>query len=212
MRHRRKQWQTDILEKDWPFYIRDPKQFKGKWNDNKYEAIHVEIGSGKGQYIVEMAKLYPNRLFIGIERMPLIGSYILKKLSDEPLDNVRVIIDHADLITEWFDEHEIDVIHLNFSDPWPKRAHTKRRLTYPDFLDVYKKLLKKTGQIHQKTDNIGFFEYSVVQFSQNQFICEEFSADFRREPQPQDAETEYEERFMGYNQPIYRAVWSISHD
>ncbi|HHX52678.1 MAG TPA: tRNA (guanosine(46)-N7)-methyltransferase TrmB [Erysipelothrix sp.] len=212
MRHRRKQWQTDILEKDWPFYFKNPSLLSGQWNDNHYEAVHVEIGSGKGQYIVEMAKLYPNKLFIGIEMMPLIGSYILKKLSVENLNNVRIIIDNADNIKEWFEAGEIDVIHLNFSDPWPKKSHAKRRLTYPTYLNVYKHLLKNHGQIHQKTDNIGFFEYSVEQLSQNKFVCLDFSADFRRNDHPEDAETEYEERFMGFNQPIYRAVWSYSHD
>lgn len=212
MRHRRKTWQTDLLNEEHSFYIKNPASNKGHWNDKNYDALHVEVGSGKGQYIVDMAKLYPNRLFIGIEMMPLIGAYILKKLKEENIQNVKVIIDHAQDLREWFDENEIDVIHLNFSDPWPKKSHTKRRLTFPTFLNVYKQLLSDNGQIQQKSDNISFFEYSVEQFSQNGYICREFSADYRRNSHPEDAMTEYEERFMGFNQPIYRAVWSMPHD
>lgn len=213
MRHRRKQWQTDILAEDFPFYIKEPSTKKGQWNNEKqFERVHLEIGSGKGQYITEMALMYPNHLFIAVEVMPLIGSYILKKLKDYPLKNVYVIISDANHLIEWFEDNEIDVIHLNFSDPWPKRAHMKRRLTHPLFLDFYKRLLSKHGEIQQKTDNIDFFEYSVVQLSQAGFVCFDFSADFRRNEEPDDAQTEYEERFMGYNQPIYRGVWRYCHD
>lgn len=209
MRHRRRNWQTQLLEQELAWHIKKPSELKGSWKQS-YDKLHVEIGSGKGQYVVEMAKLYPQTLFVAVERMPLIGAYILRRLENEPLDNVKVIIDNAQYIEDWFDEHEIDVIHLNFSDPWPKKAHLKRRLTYRDFLKVYQRLLKEEGEIQFKTDNVGLFEFSMVELSQFGAKCIDFSVDFRREEQPQDALTEYEERFLSLNQPIYRSVWQFS--
>lgn len=211
MRHRRRDWQTQILEQDFDFYIKEPSELKGKWKQN-FDALHVEIGSGKGQYVIEMAKKYPNKLFVGVERMPLIGAYILRELSQKPLDNVCVIINHAQDINDWFENDEIDVIHLNFSDPWPKKAHVKRRLTYPSYLEMYQTLLTKEGQIQLKTDNQQFFEYSTISLSQFGAICLDFSVNFRREENEFDATTEYEQRFMAKGQPIYRSVWQFSHD
>lgn len=211
MRHRRRDWQTQLLEQEFDFYIKEPSQFKGKWKQN-FDALHVEIGSGKGQYVIEMAKKYPNKLFVGVERMPLIGAYILRELSLNPLKNVCVIIDHAQEISEWFEPNEIDVIHLNFSDPWPKKAHVKRRLTYPGYLEIYQKLLSKQGELHLKTDNEQFFEYSTLSLSQFGATCRDFSVNFRRETNDFDALTEYEQRFMSKGQPIYRSVWTFSHD
>ena len=208
MRHRRKRWQQELLDSDFDFYVKEPSTLKGHWVQD-FDALHIEIGSGKGTYVVEMAKLYPNCLFVAIERMPLIGAYILRKLKEENLNNVKVIIDNADHLLDWFSESEIDVIHLNFVDPWPKKAHYKRRLTYRSYLAFYQSLLKREGEIQFKTDNSGLFEFSLMEFIEFGGIAKELSVDFRREQQPLDVITEYEQRFMDLGQPIYRCVWSF---
>lgn len=206
MRHRRKDWQQQYLDSEFDFYIKEPSNFKGQWKQ-QYQKLHIEIGSGKGQYICEMAKMNPDKLFIAIERMPLIGAYILRKLDEESLANVKVIIDNADNLLEWFDEHEIDVIHLNFVDPWPKKSHSKRRLTHHHYLEKYRQLLTENGEVRFKTDNARFFEFSMMELIQFGGYASEFSVDFRSEPHLEDAITEYEARFMNLNQPIYRCVW-----
>lgn len=208
MRHRRKGWQQELLDSEHDFYIKNPQQLKGKWKSN-FEKLHVEIGSGKGQYVLEMAKLYPNKMFIAIERMPLIGAYILRKLKETPLDNVKVIIDNADYLLEWFDEGEIDVIHLNFVDPWPKKAHYKRRLTYRDYIYKYELLLNVKGELQFKTDNASLFEFSLIEFDVMNANLLEVSVDFRRDDHPEDVMTEYETRFSELSQPIYRAVYQL---
>ena len=135
-----------------------------------------------------------------------ITDFAARKAVEEGTDlsNRRMIAGDAEHLEEWFGEQEIDVIHLNFSDPWPKKHYHKRRLSSASFLAVYRRLLKKGGMIRMKTDNKDLFEDSVLYFLQNGFTFTEFSVDYRRKPHPEDAVTEYENRFMELGQPIYQ--------
>ncbi|MBR0385332.1 MAG: tRNA (guanosine(46)-N7)-methyltransferase TrmB, partial [Erysipelotrichaceae bacterium] len=174
--------------------------------------IHVEIGAGKGDYWIAMAHQYPECLWIAIEKDVDCAAIALKKSLDQTSANMKMIIGYASELENWFAGGEIDVIHLNFSDPWPKKRHTKRRLTYDSFLQVYERILKPEGELQFKTDNSGLFEYSLVSFASQNWNLKEVSVDWRREEHPEDAITEYESNFMELGQPIYRAVWQLKKD
>ena len=120
---------------------------------------------------------------------------------------MKIINGDAAEIGNWFEDNEIDVIHLNFSDPWPKKRQTKRRLTYGTFLDSYRRILKDTGKVIMKTDNSQLFEYSLVSFDAADWQLLEVSVNWREKEHPEDTITEYEANFMALGQPIYRAVW-----
>ncbi|MCL5897260.1 tRNA (guanosine(46)-N7)-methyltransferase TrmB, partial [Neisseria meningitidis] len=147
---------------------KNPEDFKGQWhevfgNDNP---IHIEIGSGKGQFISGMAKANPEINYIGIEMIESVLVSALDKAIEVDVPNLRLVARDAKLLEDCFEKGEIAQIYLNFSDPWPKKRHTKRRLTNPTFLTIYERLLPKAGDIHFKTDNRSLFEYSLVAFSE----------------------------------------------
>lgn len=188
--------------------IEQPAEMAGRWMTGRpYTKLHVEIGAGKGDYWIQMAHLYPEEMWVAIEKDRDCAAIALKKSLDQTTDNMKMIVGDARDIGSWFAEKEIDVIHLNFSDPWPKKRHTKRRLTHDEFLQVYRRILKDDGQLIMKTDNVRLFEYSLPTFSQNGWVMQEVSVDWRREEHPEDAITEYESNFMALGQPIYRAIW-----
>ena len=168
----------------------------------------VEIGCGKGNYSIEMANMNPEEGFIAIEKNESAAGIAAKKMDEfSEKGNLRLVQDDASSISEWFANGEVDVIHLNFSDPWPKKRYAKRRLSSSSFLDQYKNILSEDGQIQMKTDNSALFEYSVLEFLNAGFILEDISVDYRREKHDEDAITEYEEKFIANGQPIYRSVW-----
>lgn len=188
--------------------VKDCDTMPGKWRDLLHkEELHVEIGSGKGDYWIKMSDLYPEAGWIGIEKNVNVAAIALKKVETSEHLNRRFIVDDAQAIDTWFAEDEIDVIHLNFSDPWPKKRASKHRLSHTSFLKRYERILKKEGKLIMKTDNAKLFEFSVLEFQNNGWIMDEFSVDYRRDEHPEDVITEYETRFMNLNQPIYRAVW-----
>lgn len=207
MRMRKKPWANDMIESRKDCVIDNPSSFKGNWNQLYSGKLVVEIGSGKGDYWIKMAHQHLDELWVAVEKSRDAAAIALKKSMDDTTANMKMIIDDASQITNWFDEKEIDRIHLNFSDPWPKKSHHKRRLTADSFLLSYKSLLKDEGSIVMKTDNKDLFEYSLVKFTNNGFLIEEASVDFRRNQHDEDAITEYENNFMNLGQPIYRAVF-----
>ena len=208
MRMRKKPWAKDMIASRTDCVIADPASYASKWAQfSESGEVRVEIGSGKGDYWINMAHMYPEIAFIAVEKSEDCAAISLKKCLENTTDNMKLIVDDAANITEWFAENEIDVIHLNFSDPWPKKGHTKRRLTYRSFLDSYKRILKDDGLIIMKTDNMKLFEYSLVSFSQAGWYLKDVSIDYRRDEHPEDAITEYEHNFMELGQPIYRAIW-----
>lgn len=184
------------------YIIKDEKSKKGSYkdifaNDNP---IHIEIGMGKGDFIIGMAEKYPDINFIGIEKYESVMVRAIQKLEDLNIPNLKLIRMDASEIDEVFD-HEIDTIYLNFSDPWPKARHAKRRLTSPSFLDAYEKVFSGNPHIIQKTDNIGLFGYSLSSLSQNGYTLEEVSLDLASTEIPNVC-TEYEKKFMALGTKI----------
>jgi len=144
------------------YYVDEPCLYKGNWkklfgNDNP---IYIEIGMGKGNFIIENAKRYSNINFIGIEKFDSVIVRAIQKSNDLELDNLKIVRIDANKLEDIFDK-EIDTIYLNFSDPWPKDRHAKRRLTSPIFLNIYSKIFKDRNKIIMKTDNIDLFNYSL---------------------------------------------------
>lgn len=166
--------------------------------------IHLEIGCGKGKFICETAKRNPEINYIAVEK---IGNVIVmagEAVKRENLSNVLLLKCDAHMLPKYIKENSIERIYLNFSCPYPKNRDKNKRLTYPAFLNIYKKLLSENGEIHQKTDNMHFFEFSIEQFSQNGFALKNISLDLHNSDFEGNIVTEYEKRFSDLGQPIYR--------
>lgn len=164
--------------------------------------IYLEIGSGKGQFLLDMANKYPKRQFVGIERNQTCAGFTAKKLVDNEVSNAKLIFMDAEKVLSEMGEGSVNILYLNFSDPWPKSKHHKRRLTSERFCFLYKKVLKSDGVIIQKTDNIDLFNFSIETFKVNGFkILEE---DRNYQLNDEDVVTEYEADFRKDNLPIYR--------
>lgn len=176
------------------YYIAEPTKWKGMWREiSEHLPIHVEIGTGKGQFLIQMAIQYPEIFFIGIEKYESVLVRAIEKVNDLELTNIKFICFDAQKLDTVFDK-EINTIYLNFSDPWPKSRHAKRRLTSPIFLEVYDKIFENTKTIIQKTDNIDLFRYSLESMSQHGYSFEKISFDLEKES-IFNIETEYEKKF-----------------
>lgn len=184
------------------YTIDKPIEYKGKFkelfgNDNP---IKIEIGMGKGDFIIGNALKYPNINFIGIEKYESVMVRAIQKIEELDIPNLKLIRMDAINIKEVFD-HEIDTLFLNFSDPWPKTRHAKRRLTSEVFLDLYDSIFVGNPHITQKTDNIGLFAYSLSSLSKNGYILERVSLDLENED-IDNVTTEYEKKFMSLGTKI----------
>jgi tRNA (guanine-N7-)-methyltransferase len=179
---------TTYLEKE-------PESNKGKWKEvfNNSNDIHIEIGMGKGDFIIENALTYPNINFIGIEKYDSVIARAIEKLNDKELPNLRLIRMDANKIDEVFDK-EISEIYLNFSDPWPKKRHAKRRLTHESFLTFYNNLFKNKCHIIMKTDNDDLYEFSKESFINFGYKINKDIKDLHKE-NIFNIETEYEKKF-----------------
>ncbi len=155
--------------------------------------LHIEIGMGKGNFILNMALNNPNINFIGIEKYSSVASIAIKKIQEYDLPNLKIIISDVMNLEELL-KNKVDVIYLNFSDPWPKKRHEKRRLTSPSFLELYTKLFKEDNIIIQKTDNDDLFEYSLDSLKEYGYEIKEISYDLHSTSIP-NIMTEYEEKF-----------------
>jgi tRNA (guanine-N7-)-methyltransferase len=206
MRVRHKPWAKDQLAANKEWVIADPEEKKGQWHQvfGNQHPIHIEVGTGKGQFLIGMAKANPEINFIGIEFQPSIIVEALDKLLETPIENMRLLNVNAADLPHYFSEGEVSVIYLNFSDPWPKNRHEKRRLTYASFLDHYKKVLDEEGRIELKTDNQGLFEYSLESFSASGFLLKDISLDLHAKTDLKNVKTEYEVKFSRKGQRIYR--------
>ena len=178
------------------YVINNPKEFVGKFQSlfNNDNPINIEIGMGKGDFIIGMAQKYPNINFIGIEKYESVMVRAIEKLENIELPNLKLIRMDAIEIDEVFNK-EINTIYLNFSDPWPKKRHAKRRLTSEIFLRLYDKIFIGIPHIIQKTDNIGLFASSLVSLSKYGYSLEEVSLDLKNED-IDNVVTEYENKFM----------------
>lgn len=186
-----------------PYTINNPQEYKGKYNKlfKNNNPIQIEIGSGKGGFIVEKARRNPNINFIAIERQASVLIKALDKIDN--LSNLRLMQVDALNIDEIFDK-EIDTLYLNFSDPWPKKKHANRRLTSPIFLEKYDKIFKDKCIIEMKTDNRKLFEYSLVTLSESGYSFNKVSLNLYEELEPDNVPTEYEKKFVSRGMAIYK--------
>ena len=185
-----------------PFVVQNPQDFKGKYKElfGNNNPIHLEIGMGKGNFILDKAKKNPDINFIGLEKYDSIVCRALEKAEVQQPENLKIMCVDALELADIFDK-EIDVIYLNFSDPWPKSRHAKRRLTSHVFLPIYDKVFKGVPTIIQKTDNVGLFESSIVSLSTYGYVIEEISLDLASTGM-ENSLTEYEAKFMSLGTKI----------
>ncbi len=185
------------------YIIKNPGNYKGIFHSlfHNNNPIHLEIGMGKGQFLIEMAKANPHINFIGMEMYDSVMIRAVQKQNEQQLPNLKLIKMDATNIEDIFD-HEIDVLYLNFSDPWPKNRHAHRRLTSERFLKRYDMIFKNKKTIIQKTDNRKLFEFSLKAFTDYGYKIEEISLDLHQDDFP-NITTEYEERFANMGMPIY---------
>ena len=195
-----------------PFVIQEPEAYKGKWSElfHNENPLHVEIGMGKGQFIHELAAKNPDVNYIGIEMYSSVLYRALERRAETDLTNLFFLRFDAKYLLNIFEEGEIQRIYLNFSDPWPKDRHAKRRLTSPNFLALYHKVLEKDGYIQFKTDNRPLFDFSVESVQESeQWHIDELTYDLHHsEFLDGNIMTEYEQRFVAENKPICRFVIS----
>lgn len=206
MRVRNRKGATELLEAHPQYVISNPADAKGRWQEifGNDHPIHIEVGSGKGAFVSGMAKANPEINYIGIDIQKSVLSYALDKVLATDVPNIKLLwVDGSDL-TDYFEEGEIDRLYLNFSDPWPKKRHEKRRLTYQSFLATYQQILPENGEIHFKTDNRGLFEYSLVSFSQYGMKLKGVWLDLHASNFEDNVLTEYEQKFANKGQVIYR--------
>ena len=173
---------------------------------SKEQPLVLEIGCGKGQFAAEYAKRHPDKNIIGVECVPGVLVKACEKVRDAELDNVRFLEMKAEYLPVFIEKKSVCEIYLNFSTPFPKYKKEKHRLTSPDFLKIYKQLLKNDGFIAQKTDNEPFFDYSAESFTANGFELSEVSRDLHNSGFKDNIFTEYEEKFASQGLPIYRLV------
>ncbi|MDC7279228.1 MULTISPECIES: tRNA (guanosine(46)-N7)-methyltransferase TrmB [Pseudobutyrivibrio] len=194
------------------YCINNPAQYKGLYksvifqNDNP---IHIEIGMGKGQFITTLAKQNPDINYIGIERYTSVLLRAIQKVEEEEIPNLRFICFDAAEILDIFSCGEVDRIYLNFSDPWPKDRHSKRRLTSSNFLNRYNSILAKDGRIEFKTDNRGLFDFSVDEIDNHPlWKLAEITYDLHNDETMNQGNvmTEYEEKFSSQGNPIFKLI------
>ena len=186
-----------------PFLVNDPEKYCGKWSGyfNNSNPIYIEIGMGKGKFIRENAKMYPNINFIGIEKYDSVVAKCLPKI-DESLSNLAIVRMDALNIDQVF-SNEIDRIYLNFSDPWPKKRHHLRRLSSRVFLDKYTHIFRGDFDIWMRTDNSDLFCYSLMSFSEAGYVLKNLTLDLHQNMPDLLITTEYEDRFSNKGMPIY---------
>jgi len=186
------------------YIVLNPEKYKGKWKSvfGNNNPIYIEIGMGKGKFILQNALKYPNINFIGIEKFDSAIVRAIKKIEDYRLDNLKLIRMDALMLGDVFD-NEVDLAYLNFSDPWPKERHEKRRLTNEKFLKIYDKIFKNYKQIIFRTDNRGLFEYSIVSLSSYGYTIYDINLDLHNNNE-EFITTEYEDKFVDKGMLIYQ--------
>lgn len=193
------------------YVINEPKEYKGRWREffGNNNPLHIEVGTGKGQFITELARRNPDVNYIGIEKFSSVLIRAVEKQEELELPNLFYLRFDAEDIEEIFDTEEVDRIYLNFSDPWPKDRHAKRRLTSERFLARYDKFLKKEGYIAFKTDNRDLFDFSLESVENAGWKLSDVTFDLHNsEFNEGNIMTEYEERFSSMGNPICRLVAS----
>lgn len=206
MRLRNKPGATEELLQHPTTVIQNAEMRKGKWHEvfGNNNPIHIEVGTGKGQFLTGMSQLHPNINYIGVEKYDSVIITALERIQEKKIQNFKLLNEDVINITNYFEPGELDRVYINFTDPWPKNRHEKRRLTYEGFLKMYEQIMKKNGEIHFKTDNQGLFEYSLHSFSKFGMILNNVSLDLHNSDFEGNIMTEYEEKFSRKGMRIYR--------
>ena len=193
-----------------PLVIHEPEKLKGKWRERfgNNRPIRIEIGMGKGKFIHELAEKKPKVNYIGIEKYSSVLLRALQKMEAFPVPNLLFLRMDAENITEVFDTGEVERIYLNFSDPWPKDRHAKRRLPSAEFLKRYDRILEKDGVLEFKTDHKGLFDFALEEVPAAGWEALKISFDLHRDEEMgrDNVMTEYEEKFSALGNPIYKYV------
>lgn len=199
-----------IAENHW--CIQEPEQQKGNWHQifGNNHPIHIEIGMGKGRFLMTLARENPNINYIGIEKYSSVLLRALQKMEEAPLENIRFIRMDAETITDIFQQDEVTKIYLNFSDPWPKDRHAKRRLTSRQFFSRYHLILQQEGCVEFKTDNQDLFDFSLEEVKEAGWRLDGCTRDLHHDEKMIQGNimTEYEERFSSMGNSIYKLIAS----
>ena len=192
-----------------PYVIQEPESCRGRWAEvfHNQNPIQIEVGMGKGKFLMELAQKHPEINYVGIERYSSVLLRGLQKREELDLSNIWFLCIDARQLAEVFEEGEVERIYLNFSDPWPKGRHAKRRLTSPEFMAVYDKILAADGQVEFKTDNEGLFDYSLESIPQAGWRIEASTRDLHHSPMAEgNVMTEYEEKFASKGNSICKLI------
>ena len=204
MRPRAKKHLEERLARCESITVLEPTEMKGKWK-NGDRPLHLEIGCGKGNFVLGMAQNHPEIDFVAVELVRDVIVMAMEKVMAAEVPNIRFISCDAKILTEIFAPGEVDRVYLNFSDPWKKSRQHKRRLTFPTFLKIYEEIMGGHGEIHQKTDNRDLFDASLEYFKSENWALRNVTFDLHGDGAPVDSViTEYESRFMELGQPIHR--------
>lgn len=195
---------------DSKYVIHEPEAKKGAWSEvfGNDHPIHIEIGMGKGRFMMDMAALHPEINYIGIEKYSTVLLRAIQKMEQNELPNLVFIRMDAEDICEVFAPEEVSKIYLNFSDPWPKDRHAKRRLPSKEFLARYHQFLKKDGRLEFKTDNTDLFNFALEELEPAGWKLEAMTRDLHHDPVLMEGNvmTEYEEKFSSMGNPIYKYI------
>ena len=192
------------------YCIKSPETHKGHWQEifPSQQPLHIEIGMGKGRFMMDLAAAHPDINYLGIERYSSVLLRALQKMEENPLPNLFFICMDAADVAEVFDHGEVDRIYLNFSDPWPKDRHAKRRLPSRQFLARYDVILKKEGTLEFKTDNRPLFDFAVEELEPAGWQAKVITYDLHSDAALMEGNvmTEYEEKFSSIGNPICKYI------
>ena len=211
MRMRKKKNLIPRMEKCAACHVKDGFALRGRWREELMPGaaeLRVELGCGKGRFTAETARLNPDILFIAIEKVPDAMVVGMERAMAMELKNVFFVVGDAALVPDYFAANEVDMIYINFCDPWPPKGQAKRRLTHRGFLETYRKVLKPGGQVHFKTDNQPLFEFSVLEFPEAGYALSAVTRNLH-ENGPQGVMTDYEAKFYEQGLPINRCVGTM---
>ena len=193
-----------------PFVIHDAKGRRGAWRElfGNEGAVHIEIGMGKGRFLMELAAQNPHINYIGIERYSSVLLRAIQKMEEEPLPNLYFLCEDASELEQFFAPGEVDLIYLNFSDPWPKARHARRRLTSTEYLKRYAAVLASDGRVEFKTDNETLFDFSLESVEESGWTLLGCTRNLHQDSRMNEGNimTEYEERFSSKGNPIYKLI------
>lgn len=216
MRHRKVKNLEQRIEKTRHYIVENPKEYKGKWREffagemavddaTSFDSkpLYIEIGCGKGKFLCARARANENALFLGVEGLDAVLIRGLERADEEQIANIRFLLEYVADIRDYFEDGEVDGIYLNFSDPWPKPRHEKRRFTYGNTLLKYKHILKPGGFVEFKTDNEDLFQYSLDEVARLELNMEEMTRNLHASSlASKEFTTEYEEKFHGKGKNI----------